>query len=163
MSLSATEAYRKTPKGVLTNMYSHMKRRNKVEFTLPEFHAMYLNDKKFIRLHDEWIKSGCKKAKKPSIDRINNKKHYSVDNIHMLTWEENRFKQTMERRSRKGAVAQLSNGRLICIFKSQREAAIKTKIHQGNISSALTGDREKAGGYEWRYINENPDLLSDKR
>ena len=100
--------YRQSPKGVLTNMYDKMRNRNIVEFTLKEFHEMFLNDKKYLRIYEEWVLSGMNKSKKPSIDRISNKTGYTIRNIHMLTWGENRYKQTMERRSRKGRVALLS-------------------------------------------------------
>ena len=47
------EKFRESPKGVLTNMYDHMRRRHKIDFTLKEFQERFLEDKKFLRLHKE--------------------------------------------------------------------------------------------------------------
>ena len=167
--LKNTQKFRETPKGVLTNMYHKMKQRREVQFSLIEFHNRFMNDKKFIRLFNEWIDSGKDKMKKPSLDRISNKRSYTVENTQMLTWAENRHKQVMERRSRKGKVIQYLNGKQINIFKSQREAVIKTGISQGNMSECLNGKRKHCEGFEFKYltdievignIHDNPELLT---
>jgi hypothetical protein len=134
-----------------------MKRRNTVDFSLVEFHTRFLFDKKFMRLFDEWIKSDCLKRKKPSIDRINRKKHYSFANIHFLTWEENRYKQRMECRNRSLPVLQIVNDIVINRYKSQREAILKVNASQGNLSMCLNGKRKHCKGFSWKY--ENPELL----
>jgi len=167
--LKNTQKYRETPKGVLTNMYSKMKSRREVEFTLKDFHTRFLKDKKFLRLHKEWLKSGKDKMKKPSLDRISNKKGYTVTNTHMLTWAENRHKQVMERRSRKGSVIQYLNGIQIAKFRSQKEAARQTGIAQGNMSEHMNGKRLHVEGFTFKFerevignIYENKELLKDK-
>lgn len=161
--LENTREYRKTPKGVLTNMYGKMKSRRGVHFSLDEFHKRFLEDKKFLRLHSEWLKSGMDKMKKPSIDRISNKQGYTVENTHMITWAENRHKQVMERRCRKGAVIQFLNGAEIARFKSQRDACLKTGISQGNMSSQMNGKRKHVEGFvfffESELIYQNQELL----
>lgn len=158
--LANTQKFRKTKKGLLTNLYHKMKSRNRVEFTLQEFHCMFLEDKLFNRLFIEWEKSNYATLKKPSIDRINNKLPYLIKNIHMVTWAENRFKQSMERRSRKGAVLQYLNDELIAKYKSQREAVAKTGISQGNISECLNGKRKHCNGFV--FIYEHSHLLEQQ-
>jgi hypothetical protein len=151
-----TQRYRLTQKGLITNLYNKLKERNQVDFSR-DFLQEFARCKKFERLYSEWVKSNYNKQFKPSIDRISNKKHYSQDNIQWLTWAENRYKQSMERRCRNGAVYQMIGNRIVRRFKSQREAVIKTGISQGNMSGVLTGKRETAGGY--KFIYENPELL----
>ena len=152
-----TQRYRLTQKGLITNLYNKLKERNNVDFTR-EFLQEFSKCKKFERLYSEWIKSDHNKQFKPSIDRISNKKHYSKDNIQWLTWAENRYKQSMERRSRKGSVIQLVGDKIITKYKSQREAVLKTGISQGNMSEVLNGKRQTACGY--KFIYENPELLN---
>ena len=152
-----TQRWRKTKRGLLTNLYNKLKIRHRTEFDLEFLHA-FAECQKFNRLYEEWVKSGYHKQLKPSIDRIDNKKGYTQKNIHWLTWAENRYKQTMERRSRKGKVCQLVAGKVIKVYRSQREAIRQTGLSQGNMSECLNGKRKYCGGYEWIY--ENKDLLN---
>ena len=159
--LENTTRWRKTKRGLITNLYHKMKSRHHVGFLLSELHDFAV-DSKFDRLFKEWEKSNFNKQLKPSIDRINSKNNYELWNIQWLTWAENRYKQTMERRTRKGAVLQMVAGKAISYHKSQREAVKKTGLSQSGISMCLNGKRKTCGGYEWSYesnIHENPELL----
>lgn len=146
--------YRQSPKGLLTNLYHKMKTRHTVEFSLEWFHLKFLEDKLFIRIYNEWVKSGFDKMKKPSIDRINRKYPYSIKNIQWKTWAENRFKQSMERRIRKGKVCKILNGVILEVFSCQKEAIKACGISQGNLSSCLNDVRPTTGGFEWKYYSE---------
>ncbi len=164
--MSATQKYRLTAKGVLTNLYSKMKERAKnkniesPDFTLVEFQNLFLGNKIFIRLYKEWVKNNYNKVYKPSVDRINRKYGYTLNNIHIISWRDNRFKQSMERRSRKGKVLQILNNKIIKVWSSQREAYKKLNLSQSMLSGALTGKYKQAYGYTWKYLNnENPKLL----
>lgn len=154
--LENTRRWRKTKRGLVTNLFHKMKARREIEFDLLWLHE-FSKCQKFDRLFKEWENSGYSKQYKPSIDRINYKKGYLKNNVHWLTWAENRHKQIMERRSRKGPVKQLFGDRVVGKYKSQREAVMKTGISQSNISSCLNGNRQTAGGYKWQY--ENLELL----
>lgn len=134
-----------------------MKTRHPVEFDLEWLHS-FSKCNRFDRLFSEWVKSGYRKEFKPTIDRILNKKGYEKKNIQWLTWSENRYKQTMERRCRKGRVIQMQGDKVIEIHKSQRQAVIDTGIAQSGISMCLCETRKTAGGYNWVY--ENPELLT---
>ena len=155
--LENTRNWRKTKRGVVTNLFSKMKCRHPVEFDLEWLHK-FSDCKKFNRLFNEWVKSGYRKEFKQTIDRILNKKGYLKKNVQWLTWSENRYKQTMERRCRKGPIIQMQGERIIKTHRSQRQAVIDTGIAQGNISNCLNGKRSTAGGYNWVY--ENKELLA---
>ena len=148
--LENTRRWRKTKRGLVTNLYHKLKGRNKVDFDLYYLHG-FSDCRKFNRLYQEWVKSNYNKQFKPSIDRISNKTHYTKRNIQWLTWAENRYKQTMERRSRKGKVAKMMGDKVVKVYPSQRQAVIETGLSQGNMSEALNGKRELCGGYKWKY------------
>ena len=150
--LENTARFRKTKRGVVTNIYHHLKVRNTVEFDLNYLHE-FANSKKFDRLFIEWCKSNYDKQFKPTIDRISNKRGYMKNNIQWLSWSDNRFKQNMERRCRKGAVIQMMGDKVVNRFTSQREAVIKTNISQGNMSAVLNGKRSTCGGYKFIYLS----------
>lgn len=158
--LKNTQNYRKTKKGVLTNMYNHIKNRHNTEFTLQEFHLRFLEDKKFNRLFNEWVKSNYHIQFKPSLDRINNKLDYTVKNTQMLTWAENRFKQsaTDGKKGRKPKVIQMQGNKIIKIFQSQRHCVKELGVSQGNLSEVLNGKRDYINGY--RFIYQTPELLN---
>lgn len=154
-----TQKFRKTKKGILTNIYHHQRRRSRVDYSLKRLHDKFLNDRKFNRLYKEWVKKNFNKQFKPSIDRISCKKHYFIENIHCLTWAENRFKQTMERRCRKGKVYQMIGQKIIKIYKSQRDAVRKTGLSQSQMSKVLNKKGFTCGGYIWEY--EQPELVEE--
>ena len=162
--LKATRRFRKTPRGLLTNIYSKQVYRCRLKglsppnYTLKQLHEKFLDSKKFTFLFKNWIKSNYDKQLKPSVDRIDCKNPYTIRNIQLLTWAENRFKQRFElKRIRAKTVYCLEGELIIEIYCSVSEAVRKTGIHQGNISSCLNGSRITAGGYKWTY--ENPELL----
>ena len=160
--LKNTQDYRKTPKGILTNSYGKQRDRRNVKYTLNQLHSKFLNDRRFLRLVDEWVKSGFNKQLKPTIDRINCMKDYTLNNIQILTWAENRYKQRFElKRIRARDVYMLLDNKIIQIFKSVSNAVRITGLSQSNISSCLNGRRRTCGGYEWSY--ENPELLEQRK
>lgn len=48
------------------------------------FMNKFINDKIFINLYNEWQKSGYKTYLSPSINRINNEKGYTLDNMEFI-------------------------------------------------------------------------------
>lgn len=138
-----------------------MIKRHVTNFPLSGFQNVYLVDKKFNRLYAEWVKSGYNKQLKPSIDRIDSKKVYDFENIHFLTWAENRYKQSAMdgKRGRKPAVIQMMGNKIIKRFLSQRHAVKELGLSQGDLSMVLNGKRKTVDGY--KFIYENPELLSN--
>jgi hypothetical protein len=159
--MNSTQKFRKTKKGILTNLYSKQKNRKEVKYSLKELHGKFLQDKRFDRLFNEWVLSNYSKNKVPTVDRINCKKGYTLENIQCLTWEENRYKQRMETNIfRAKKIISIKND-IIVEYNSVSDAVRKTGLMQGNISSCLTNKRKTCGGYEWKYknIHQNKDLL----
>lgn len=156
--------YRRTPKGVLTNIYQHIKERcSKYKYelgiTLSDVHELYLYNQKFNLLYNAWVKNGFKFSDKPSIDRIDPYKGYTVENIQILSCSENRAKGVLEVaiKKHKPIIALDLKGNFIERFRSLKDAAILLNLNQGLISAVLTGKRTHTGGY--KFVYENPELL----
>lgn len=160
--INNTKRFRKTPKGVLTNIYSKQVERSRNKsmplpsYTLKEFHAKYLDDAKYLRIFNEWVKSGYNKYKKPSFDRIDCMKPYSFDNIQVMTWEENRYKQRME--ASRIRATQLKATNIVTneetIYKSVSDAVRKTGFTQGCISACLNGYGKIYKNCTWEYLDK---------
>lgn len=139
----------------MTNIYGKQRIRRGAEYTLEEFHNMFLYDKKFDRLYKEWVKSNYSMKYKPTIDRINTKKGYTKRNIQCMSWRDNRYKQRMELKfTRARKVCQISDGKIVKIYLSQRIAVKETGFSQGNLSECLSGKRKMVNGYEWQYYDD---------
>lgn len=152
--LANTKKYRRTPKGLLTNSYAKQQNRREVHYTLEQLHEKFLNDKRFLRVFKEWEKSGYNLQFQPTIDRIDCKKDYFLNNIQILTWAENRYKQRMELKVIRARKIEMMQGeKIIRTFKSVTDATIQTGLHQSGISSCVTGVQKTTGGYSFRYAD----------
>lgn len=150
---SKSKEYRRTKTGVLSSSFSHQKKRRDVFYTFDELKEKFINDLRYNRLFDEWEKSNFKLELRPTIDRINCKQSYTLNNIHILTWEENRYKQRMELKLLRGKKVRMLDfsGNLIETFYSIRNASKKTKINKSSISNCANNQTSMAGGYNWEF------------
>ncbi|RXI77355.1 hypothetical protein DXH47_09160 [Levilactobacillus suantsaii] len=95
---NSTEKFRHTEKGVITNLYQKLKKRNKnngfgsVPFSLKDFYDWSMKDKNFHRLFRMWVFDNYSKISKPSVDRIDPTVGYEFDNMQWLSWNENYYK-----------------------------------------------------------------------
>lgn len=144
--------YRKTKKGVLTNSYNAMCRRRETNFSLKEFQDKYIEDRTFNRLFEDWKRHHYSHAFKPTPDRIDCLKNYSFDNLHWLSWAENRFKQRIEmQRIRAKRIYMVLNNEIVKEFNGVKQASKVMKLPQTNISSCLHKKRKTCGGYCWEF------------
>jgi len=97
-----------------------------------------------------WFRDKAYLMKKPSIDRKNSKKDYTIDNCEFIEFAENTAKD-----KRKPIFQFDLNGNFIRKWKSQAEVSIKLGISQGNISQCASGSTRfsNVGGFKWRYTN----------
>lgn len=92
------DTYDSTEKGVVRVIYKTQKRNNKlrgygcIPYSKPEL-SEWMHRKGFKSIYDNWIESGKDKDLKPSVDRLDDFKGYSLDNIRLGTWLENRQHQ----------------------------------------------------------------------
>jgi hypothetical protein len=129
-------------------------------YNILQFQNWLFSQSNFEDLFVDWKISDYNSWKIPSVDRIDNNIHYTLDNIQLMTWEENRLKQSED----------LKSGNLIHGDKPQK-AVIGTNIITGetiefvsasqagrilgcnrrNIQANCTNKRANAFGYIWKY------------
>jgi hypothetical protein len=73
-------------------------------YTKAEFKAWVLSQPNFMELYNDWVDSGYDRWYKPSADRIDNMKDYTLSNLQLMTAWENHQKSRME------------NGRRVIVF-----------------------------------------------
>lgn len=161
-----------TEDGVIRRIYGSQKTHSRSRGHNPPSYSIYeltewlYTKTDYKKLYTEYKKSGYKKQIKPSIDRLNDTKGYSLDNIQLLTWQENKNKGHRDSMTNK-----LSTGlkkkpveqydkemRLLGTFISVSAASRATSIHSGDIIACCkyVKDNSKkrvlsAGGFVWRY------------
>lgn len=149
-----------TRHGVASRIYldevKSSKRRNHKppQYTRVELRDWIFNQDNFETLYQAWVKSGYDSNLKPSVDRLDDAKGYSFDNIQLITWSENHKKnvESLGNKLSKPIAQYEITGRLVKEFKSITEASKHTGIAHGTISNAINPKRlntERAGGYKW--------------
>lgn len=148
-------------------MYSKQKTRSKRRghpaptYSKDELVAWLFSQPAFHSIYNAWEQSNYDKMLSPSIDRIDSSLGYSLDNIRLMTWAEN--KQNGHDDMRKGNIAHGNNPQkaviqysktmdFIAEFISVNEAGRTLGIDPTSISSCCNGGRYKsAGGYKWKF------------
>jgi len=134
-------------------------------YTLDGMRSWLEQQPHYTQLVKEWIISNYDKSKTPSIDRIDSKKPYTLDNIQLMTWDENLKKGRLENGElRSLPILQYDlKGVFIKKHKSSINASFSTGIKGSNILRVANGYGKVAGGYLWfkesRFTEE---LLQDR-
>ena len=152
--------YRKTEKGLTASIYSHQRSssvtRNmpKPNYTKEELYQWLKDQPTYKTLYTAWVNSDYDNRLTPSPDRLDDFKPYTLDNLQLLTWGENRAKNTNKgiTHRRNKPVKQLTlDGAVIASYFSIAEAERVTKCHNSKITSVCKGYRNTTGGYKWMY------------
>jgi len=155
--------YRRTKKGLITNIYSQQKSSSKKRnhelpnYTKQELKEWMVSQPNFKTLYNNWVKSGYKKVFKPSCDRLNDYKSYALDNIQLVTWKQNNDKGYLDRKNGKNnkdskAVLQFTKeGKFIKEHYSMRQAMRETGVNNNRISKCCNDIYKTAGAFIWKY------------
>jgi hypothetical protein len=165
---------KRTQEGWLTKVYGRMRKSAKDRgmpmptFTKKELWG-WIDKAKFNSLFEAWCESGCKKQLVPSINRIDDYKSYTLDNIELITWAENNKKgrgsiKTWElAHSKLGDTAKAMfskpvakadlDGTVLCIYPSVREAARQNNADASTISKVCRGEKHTHHKHKWTYLN----------
>ena len=162
----ATQARQKTMPGLVKKIYQNqLMTTKKMGRALPAYSEQelfaWMLTQGYEVLWATWTASQHDRWLSPSIDRKDNAKSYSLDNIQLITWRENldncirdNRQGTMPRIDTK-PVDQLSkDGVFLQAFKSAAMAARAMVGHNrnvGNITAVCHGKWPTAYGYKWRF------------
>lgn len=164
----------RTKKGVITTIYNSQKQNSKrrghrpPEYTRKELQDWAFSQEIFHVLYNEWKNSGYSKMLKPSFDRKYDDIHYCFNNIQIMTWQQNKEKQTLSfmknilpnsgylNGGHKPVLALNDDDTIFMEFISLNDAKrhFGLKTHS-NISLCCQGKRNKTAGHKWRYKDEN--------
>lgn len=163
--------YKKTKKGLPARMFNNQKVNSKrrgmpaPNYSIKEFRDWLNSQPLFDELYKNWSESGFSRVLAPSCDRIDDALPYSLDNITLMTWKENKAKGHLMVRNKELYNPTLLNGghcavekwtedkkTLLKTYISQSEAVRDNKgVQQANISRVCKGQLNKTGGFHWKY------------
>ena len=157
-------AKRRTIDGVIQQMYNSQIQASKKrghslpQYTKEELKQWLFNDTDFVTKYNDWVNSNYNKNKKPSVDRINPNKGYTLDNIQLLTWENNKrkghldIKNGIDNRRNKKVYCYDMDGVFVKEFYSVSETARQLQLSQGNITHCLDNETRSYRGYRFTSV-----------
>ena len=125
----------------------------------------------FNILFKRWIQKGCIRDLVPSLNRLNDYKPYTLDNIELVTWKENNIlgrtslktikqvhkklgKIAKDMYSKKVLQIDRDTKQIINEYPSVREAARHNSgFDNSTISKVCRGEKKTHKGYIWKYKN----------
>lgn len=160
-SEKAGDQYDFSEKGVFRVIYKTQKRHQKLRghgdmpYSKDEL-IDWCKRNGFDELFNAWVNSGNKSALKPSVDRIDDFKGYSFDNIRLGTWQDNRNHQFSDIKKGVGTSGKRckpvlkmnSEMEVICEYVSFQAAKRDVGYHMEY--AIKNGTRCKRGFY-WKY------------
>ncbi len=132
--------YDKTEKGVVRVIYKTQVRNSKVrKMELPSYTKQELKEwlykNNFKSLYDNWVSSSFDKSKKPSVDRLDDFKPYSFENIRLVTWDENRAHQNQDILNATGTSGQ----RCKAVIQHDRYGNVLAEYHSYSFAKRTVG------------------------
>jgi len=161
-SNKVSNSYDKTEKGVVRVIYktqkSNSKRRNMPapDYTKEELREwLYKNN--FKKLYDNWVKNNYEKMLKPSVDRKDDFKPYTFQNITLGTWKDNHMHQARDIANGRGTSGRrckpilcFKNGKMVTGYVSRSEAI--RDMGYSIDKSLKSGNPDRKNGFIWKYV-----------
>lgn len=157
--------YRQTKRGLISQIYNHQKQNSKrrgynnPNYTKNQLMEWIICQPLFFELFETWEQCNYHKELTPSVDRKDDYKSYTIDNIQLMTWGQNRkksykdVKYGINNKKSKTTLQLDMNGNFIKEYYSLKEASRSTGIQFSNISACCLGKKghSHAGGFKWKY------------
>lgn len=129
------------------NNKSYFRYKARLQCTREEFLARFKNDAEFLRLFKLWQESNFDYGLVPSVDRIDNTKGYTIDNMQFLTHSDNSLKD----QELTPIVVLTKQLEFIAEYESQASAEKATGVPQSNLWKVCNKQRKSAGGLVFMY------------
>lgn len=151
-----------------SEMKSRVKRKNfnEIQFTINEFLQWIMNNDNYKKIYSNYADNNKNRKLCPSIDRKDDYKTYSFDNIRLVTWEENKDKYNSDRlvgKNTKQSKPVIS----ICIstgkkneYHSAHYASQQTKIDRASINRSCRTNsknpinKSRSGSFIWIFQDD---------
>jgi len=158
-------SFQRTLKGKLGLAHSHQVEKSKrrghkpPNYTRKEFIDRYINNKDYLTLYNNWVKSDYNNLLSPSFDRLDDYKPYTFDNLQMITWGENNKKANSDRRNginnkiSKAVIGTHIKTSEQIEFYSAKEAG-RNGFNDSHIIQCCKGNIRQHLGYFWEYKNK---------
>ena len=155
--------YNRTKKWLIRKILNTQKQGNKAKnrnlptYTISELITWCMSQPCFDKLYNNWVKSWYKKMLIPSIDRLDDYKWYSLDNIQLMTWQKNKDKWHKDRKNwinnkRNKSVSQYTLDMVfIKTYHSMMQAERETWINHANIYRNCIWERKTAWKSIWKF------------
>lgn len=161
-NINSTQKYTKTEVGLITKIYAAQRHRSKKRgHPFPSYSkvelTLWLYDNGFKYFFELWESSQYSKDKVPSVDRLDDYKPYTINNIKLGTWKDNNDRYSKDviagvNTKHCKAVNKLTvTGEFIKRYYSMAEASKATGVGQPHISQVCNGKRKVAGGFVWEF------------
>lgn len=158
--------YRRSVRGIASKIYNSQKKASiarghkSPNYTLEDLRTWLYTQKKFDELYLNWVKSEYKKDFTPSVDRIDDYKSYTLDNIQLMTFRENLdkassdIKNGVNNKLSKAVIQYSMDNVFIKEFYSLHEAERQTGIDCRYISRVCLGKKNSTCGFKWSFKDE---------
>ena len=158
----SANSYDRTEKGVIRVIYKTQKSNSKRRNHNPPSYTKnilreWLYENNFKELYDNWVLSGFEKKLKPSVDRINDFKGYSLDNIRLVTFEENRRHQINDMINATGTSGMRCKT-VVCFDENRNKIEEYVSFSSAcrcigySIENSInTGNKDRKNGFYWEY------------
>jgi len=149
--------------GTISTIYSAQryssKKRNHIppNYSKAEFVEWALSQSNFKSLYLNWVKSDYDKWLKPSADRQDSNKPYTLDNLRLMTWKENSDLGHADSKNgvliiqHASVIQSTIEGKFIAKYYSMASAFRITGAPHGGICQCCKGTLQTSGGFKWEY------------
>lgn len=164
----------RTKKGRIYKIYisqkqsSKKRKHNMPNYSKEELYLWATEQQIYTEIYDKWVQSNYSKDLSPSIDRLDDYKPYTLDNIRITNWEDNRRKAHKDRKE--GKNNKINKG-VVCInnlnnndikeFHSLREASRKSGVSRKTISNYLN-KKDSIRGFKWKTKEQYETYLRNR-